>query len=473
MARILNKTRELPRRARLAGMAAVAVAVVVLMATSIAAGGKSDAYVVRADFVTSAGITVGADVRVAGANVGSIDKIFVTNKDEAAVVMSIVDPAFQKFHVDAKCRIRLQSLIGEKFVECDPGTVSKPELGPDPEDDNDPQRRLVTSKNTKSPVDTDELLDAMREPERERFRVIMNELGITLAGRGQDLRDIIDRFDPTLKEVNQILKILAKQNKELVRMAEDGDAALKEMAANRKHITGLFREADKTARAANEKSAQFEETLARIPAFLDELQPTAAELKRLSEEAAPVASSTRKSAKDLSTFVTELNDFANAANPALKKFGDSTDVFREQIPKLQPIAEDLKSFGSYRSSITNMRKLLESFDKQGGYMNLASMAYGVAGAANGYDAFGHFLRSSLVLTGACMFYTTRSNGGCQADFSNQRDESNGGPASNSSSASAAGSNASTSKSSSKTTGSGAATSDSADRAALDYLLGGE
>ena len=191
----------------------------------------------------------------------------------------------------------------------------------------------------------------MREPERERFRVIINELGITLAGRGQDLQDIIDRFDPTLKEVNQILKILAKQNKNLVRMAEDGDAALREMADNREHITGLFREADKTARAVNEKRAKFEETLSLIPDFLDELEPTAAELKRLSEEAAPVAASTKVAAKDLSTFVTELNDFVNAANPALKKLrrldrrvppadsAASADRRRSQPLRLVPVVD--------------------------------------------------------------------------------------------------------------------------------------
>lgn len=473
MRRAIKGTKNLSRRTRLAGLAIVAVSVVVLAATSIAAGGKNDVYVVRADFVTSAGITTGADVRVAGANVGTVDNIFVTNKNEAAVVVSIVDPAFQKFHTDAKCRIRLQSLIGEKFVECDPGTISKPELGEDAQDTEDPPRKLITSKNTKSPVDTDELLDVMREPERERFRVILSELGITLAGRGQDLQDIIDRFDPTLKEVNQILKILAKQNKNLVRMAEDGDAALREMEANKEHITGLFREADKTARAVNEKRAKFEETLSLIPAFLDELEPTAAELKRLSEEAAPVAASTKVAAKDLSTFVTELNGFVDAANPALKKFGDSTDVFRQQIPLLQPLAEDLNRFGSYRSSITNIRKLLESFDEQGGYMNLASMAYGVAGASNGYDAYGHFLRSLVVLTATCMFQSPTSNGACQADFSQERGESNGGPASNSSTASASGTKPSASKTSAKNKKSESAGIGSADRAALDYLLGGE
>ena len=120
------------------------------------------------------GITNGADVRVAGANVGSIDGIYVGKDGLASVILDIKDPAFQTFYRDAVCRIRLQSLIGEKFVDCDPGTPSKGELPQDPADDS---RVILNHNQTGSPVDPDELLDAMREPQRERFRVIINELG--------------------------------------------------------------------------------------------------------------------------------------------------------------------------------------------------------------------------------------------------------------------------------------------------------
>lgn len=441
------------RAGRLAIGAVLAAAIVVGVATSVGAGGSADEYVVRANFLNSSGITTGADVRVAGANVGSIKKIYVNSANQSSVVMAITDPAFQKFYTDATCRVRLQSLIGEKFIDCDPGTPTKEELPPDPTKEG---RRLLSSKHTRSPVDIDELLDAMREPERERFRIIMNELGITLTGRGQDLQDIIKRFDPTFKEIDDVLKILARQNRNLVRLAEDGDAVLREYAANKEHITGFMREADKTSRAVNAKRAELAETLARLPAFLDELEPTARELKTLSEEAAPVARSARLSAKNLSTFVSNTNDFVREANPALKKLGDSLDVFRAQIPVLQPIAADLRTFVGYRSSVTNIRKLLESFDEQGGYMNLASMAYGIATAANGFDAFGHFMRSGLVVNSICLFYAPNSAAtDCTASFAENRTESN-------------------SPQSQPQAGSSArAARASGERAALDYLLGGE
>lgn len=440
------------RNRRLTALCVVVAAAAIVVVSSVGAG-KGDSYQVRAMFVSAGGITKGADVRVAGANVGTITGIYVGKSNLASVILDITDPAFAPFYSDAMCRIRLQSLIGEKFVDCDPGNPNKPPL---PKDPADPDRVILSSSHTSSPVDIDELNNTMREPQRERFRVIINELGITLTGRGQDLQDILDRFDPTFLNVNKILKILAKENRNLFRLAEDGDRSLKALAENRDHIVGLFKNADEAARATNEKQAELAETLRLLPGFLEELEETAPVLENFANQAAPVAAATRAASGDLSEFVTGTKEFVDAANPALKRFGDTSDVFREQIPALMPIAETLRGIGKNRSSVTNLKKLLVSFgDDQNGYANLAAMAIGLVGAGNGTNSFGHFLRSSLVVpTAACVFYSTQRNGGCAADFGEKAGDNN----------------EPTSKSSQAPT-STSTSSLEADAASLDYLLG--
>lgn len=445
--------KRLSRRAqRLSVLCLIVAAAAIVVISSVGAKGGDD-YEVRAIFVNSAGITNGADVRVAGANVGTIDGIYAGKDGLASVILKITDPAFQTFYEDAKCRIRLQSLIGEKFVDCDPGTPTKPELKVDPADD---ERVILPHQQTSSPVDQDELLNAMREPQRERFRVILNELGVTLTGRGQDLQDILNRFDPTFKEINDILKILAKQNKNLVTLAEDGDRSLKALAENRDHIVGLFKNADEAARATNAKQAELAETLARLPAFLRELEETAPVLENFANQAAPVAASTRAASSDLSEFVTGTNEFVDAANPALKRFGDTADVFRAQVPALQPIAETLKGIGDNRKSVTNLKNILTSFEKQGGYANLGALATGLVAAGNARDSFGHFMRSMMVIGAICFDYQYSRNGGCASDF-----------------AEGSGSNVDPPSKTSKGTIASKSSTMGSDVAALDYLLGGE
>jgi ABC-type transporter Mla subunit MlaD len=447
--------RRLSVRSRRLSVLAVIVAAAAIVVISSVGADKKDSYQVRAIFVNASGITKGANVRVAGANVGAITGIYVGKNNLASVILDVTDPAFQPFYADAKCRIRLQSLIGEKFVDCDPGTPTKPPL---PEDPSDKDRVILGPGHTSSPVDPDELLDAMREPQRERFRVIINELGVTLTGRGQDLQDILDRFDPTFLNVNKILKILARENKNLVKLAEDGDKSLQQLADSRDHIVGLFKNADKASRATNAKQKELAETLQLLPGFLDELEQTAPVLENFANQAAPVAASTRAASADLSEFVTGTNEFVAAANPALKKFGNTADVFRAQIPALLPIATTLKNIGSKRGAVTNLSKLLRDFDSQNGYANLAAIAIGLTGAGNGTNSFGHFLRSSSVFASpSCIFAQQTRQVGCAADFGEDRNGVNQEP-------DKPGSTAAT----------GASTSSLAsDAASLDYLLGSD
>jgi ABC-type transporter Mla subunit MlaD len=409
----LSPARWSRRRRRIGVLLAVTAAAAVVVVSSIGAGG-GDEYRVRAVFVNAAGVTQGADVRVAGANVGSIDGIYAGKDGLASVVLVIKDQAFAPFYNDAVCHIRLQSLIGEKFIDCDPGTPSKGALPKDPADEN---RAILPKERTGSPVDPDELLNSMREPQRERFRVIINELGITLTGRGQDLQEILNRFNPTFREVNKVLKILAAENKSLVKMADNGDKSLIQLAKARKNITGMMKNADTAARATNVKQAELAETMRTLPALLEELEKTAPVLEEFANQSAPVAASARAASADLSTFTTGLKPFVDAANPALKRFGNTADVFRAQIPALQPVAEQLRKIGQNRSSVTNINKLLTSFEKQHGYGNLAAMAIGLAGAGNGTNSFGHFMRSAMVIpNGGCLLTSPQRSGDCAADF---------------------------------------------------------
>ena len=111
------------------GLVVVAIAVAVLDPThpSRSASG-SRTYLVRAIFDDASFAAQGEDVRIAGANVGSIQSLGVTSGKRAAVTIAITDHRFAPFHTDATCAIRPQSLIGEEYVDCTPGTASTPPL---------------------------------------------------------------------------------------------------------------------------------------------------------------------------------------------------------------------------------------------------------------------------------------------------------------------------------------------------------
>ncbi len=104
----------------------VAVGLLVGVLVAAAGGGEDDGvYRVRAVFDNASFVIPGEDVKVAGVKVGAIDDVDVTEENKAAVVLRIDDKAFTPFRNDAHCQIRLQSLIGEQYIECEPTSKRK------------------------------------------------------------------------------------------------------------------------------------------------------------------------------------------------------------------------------------------------------------------------------------------------------------------------------------------------------------
>src|SRR5215208_2105121 len=106
---------------RVATLLLVAVGLPALLVFGTGAGKEDSGYEVRAIFDNAAYIVKGEDVKVAGAVVGSVKRLDVTDDKRAVIVLSVTKPGFTPFHEGAFCTIRPQSLIGEKFVDCRPG----------------------------------------------------------------------------------------------------------------------------------------------------------------------------------------------------------------------------------------------------------------------------------------------------------------------------------------------------------------
>ena len=408
---------------RVLAIGAVLLAAVVLVAFAVGAGGGGDegGYRVRAIFMNAFSAIAGEDVKIAGVKVGQIESIDVTPDKKAAVVLRIDRDGFQDFRRDAECEIRPQSLIGEKYVECTPtqpraeGRPAPPEL---PVIENGPGKgqRLLPVSQTRQPVDIDLINNVMRLPYRQRFAIILNELGTGLAGRGQDLRQAIRNADPALKETDKVLEILAGQNRTLEQLAVDGDRILAPLARDRARIADWTEQAGKTATATAERSAALEENIKLLPAFLRELKPTLQRLGGLSDEMTPVLSDLRDAAPDINRFILELGPFAQAGRASFPSLGEATDVGRVALKNSQPIIRDLRDFTKPAKPLTqNLSALLSSLHDTGGIERLMDYLFYQVAAINGYDTYGHYLRAGLILN-TCTDYASQTLPACTAKF---------------------------------------------------------
>src|ERR1700760_1287730 len=251
----------------------------------------------------------GEQVRVAGANVGTIESVgvslpgeptaeengkFVDVPGKAVIELKITDPSFQDFRQDASCETRPQSLIGEKYVTCRPtmprapGEKPPPPLRQIPKGDPGAGQYLLPLGRNSTSVDPDLITDINQLPYAQRFRLIFNELGAGLAGRGEDLEVAIKKANPTLRDVDKIFGELTEQKIQLAQLAAESQEILEPLTREKEHVLGFLARSGEGAEASSNHGAELEAALRKFPKFLVEFRQTMGNLKRFSDAGTPL-----------------------------------------------------------------------------------------------------------------------------------------------------------------------------------------
>jgi phospholipid/cholesterol/gamma-HCH transport system substrate-binding protein len=406
---------------RIIATVASGLAIGIATAVALGSGGGGGNYLVRAVFDNASFVISGEDVKVAGVKAGAVQSVELTADNKAAVVLRIDVPAFKPFRADARCAIRLQSLIGEQYVECTP-TRQRAPGAPAPEelpaiaDGPGHGQHLVPVSQTSSPVGVDLLNDITRLPEQQRLRLIISELGAGLAGNGEELRAALRRADPALALTNRVVATLAGQDRLLARLVDESDRDLAPLAAQRKHITGFLAHAGATGAATAARGDALEADLRKLPAFLDQLTPAAKRFSALADQMTPALDNLHAQAPAINASVKELGSFSQSATPALKSLGDVADQGRQTFPALAPVASQLVALAKpLRSVAHNLAAVGSNFDQRGGIESVMRFIYYYTGAVNGEDQIGHYIRS-LADIGACSARSSAASSGCESNF---------------------------------------------------------
>jgi phospholipid/cholesterol/gamma-HCH transport system substrate-binding protein len=414
------------------------VAAVLAAAVLLTGGDDEGAYVVRGIFDNSSFLVSGEEVRVAGATVGEIESVDVTRPGEttgyengqpksepgkAVLSMKITDPGFEDFRSDASCVIRPQSLIGEKFVDCRPtiprapGTPPAPPLKKVPEGEPGEGEYLLPLENNGTIVDQDLVNNLNRLPYTQRFRLIFNELGAGLAGRGDDIEEVVKRANPVLRDVDRLLGILNGQRDQLAQLTSDSDEILAGLARERTHVAGFFSNAGAAAEASAERGEALEESFEKLPAFLREFRLTMRSLKGFSDAAAPVFSDFGQAAPSFTKATEALAPFSEASTVSLKALGDAGEASGPILRSADPIVRKLRDLGKAGASpTTKLAKFLVSTKKTKGWDGLVDLIYNNGATLNEFDQYGHFARGLVTLSNCLDYVTQATPDGCVANF---------------------------------------------------------
>jgi ABC-type transporter Mla subunit MlaD len=415
------------RRLLAALLVAGACAAALLLTGATSKQGDKRTY--KIVFDNAFGLVEGGDFRVGGVKAGQTKTFEIQKRrgraPKAVVTAEVNEPGFDDFREDASCTILPQSLIGEYYVDCQTGNSKKklPTNG----------KGTVPVEQTESTIPADLVGNVLRRPYRERFRMILTELGTGLAGRPADLQAVLRRAHPGLRETSRVLKILGDQNQVIENFIRDSDTVVAELEANKRDVARWVVEAGNAAEISATRREDIARGFRRLPRFLDELRPTMRRLGELADEQTPLLTELQRAAPDLDTFFSRLGPFSKASRPALRALGKSslrgTQAFREgksEVATLKALAPEapptFKPLRQFTDAMDERRRATEidSRAKVGGppspdptaipasgsggftgWESLWNYFYWQTLSINGYDDVGHILRASLTVPGDC------------------------------------------------------------------------
>jgi phospholipid/cholesterol/gamma-HCH transport system substrate-binding protein len=213
-------------------------------------------YPVKADFSDAAGITSGADVRVAGIKAGRVTGVKADRNQGKVVVEMVVN---QGVHLgpETHAEVALETLLGTRFVRLS-GPVVKPYLENEPE-----SARVISNDRTKTPFDIFDLtkvatrsiestdtaklnqfikdLADVTDGQHDQIAQLLtgvNHVSTAVNDRETQLRQLLDRFD-------QLSGLLAEKDQTLVSLIDQSQGILNLVEQRRDDIANGLNATDK------------------------------------------------------------------------------------------------------------------------------------------------------------------------------------------------------------------------------------
>jgi ABC-type transporter Mla subunit MlaD len=413
--------------------AALALIIVAFVVIAVAASGGSGDPTYGIEFDNAFGLVNGAQFKVAGVPAGSIKSITLCyedkgahcqNKLDALVTVQVTTKGFGAFRSDASCQSRPQSLIGEYFIDCQPGQYGK-QLA---------SGATLTASHTFSTIPADLLADIMQMPQRERLTLIINELGAAVAARSTDLQTALQRAVPALDETDNLLDLLANDSQTLKALTANSNAVVTALANNSKLVQDFIVEADKAATDTATQQQNLKVSLQRFPGLLQQLKPAMAKLGSAATANTPVLQNLNAASGQLHTLFTNLascssphtgNDcgFANASLPALQSLGQASVTGKQAVQAAAPTVSLLNEFSKPVPELAqNLSIVLASLDTQSnavepdarspggkGFTGLEALlqyVFNQSLAVNTFSTFGHLLSVDAFASTMCSAYAT-------------------------------------------------------------------
>jgi ABC-type transporter Mla subunit MlaD len=295
-------------------------------------------YNLQAAFDNADNLTSSYQVRIGGRLVGQVLRPRV--EDGKAVVDLQLDPKIKPLLSDSTLRVRPRSPVGVRFVELNPGTHGHP-LGED---------GRIPSSQTSATVQLDQALGTLDADRRKKAQVLLNELGVGFAGRGDDINAAQKAAPPALRNLTAVAREVNARRSSVEGLVHGADSAAAAADPVRDAIATGFRPEARALQPFIRERDALRSTLTTAPASLRAVQsglartaPLLTSLERFGKEATPAFRQARPSLSEADRLLASAGPGLDAARKTLGFAQDAVNPTLALLKTVDPVLPDIEN----------------------------------------------------------------------------------------------------------------------------------
>jgi len=215
---------------------------------------------VSVEFKDASGLLHSNDLRMAGIKVGEVTAI--NARKNYAVATIEIENRFMPVYKDAHAIVRPKNLLGETYVEIDRGTATTGEIK---------AGDTIPLANTITPVQVDEVLNALDPNTRQKLGIVINALGEASAARGKDLNLSTQDFRRITAALATTGSTLNSEKDNLDALIVQLDLLQKTAADYHEQLAQVLRDWNDTSRTMAKHAANFASAIDHLGNVLADL----------------------------------------------------------------------------------------------------------------------------------------------------------------------------------------------------------
>jgi phospholipid/cholesterol/gamma-HCH transport system substrate-binding protein len=288
-------------------------------------------YEISAEFNQATELGSQADVRISGVDVGKVISVSLDRRTGLTRAVMEIDPQFAPRPVDTRAILRQKTLLGETYVELSPGSASARKL---------PDGAMLPRGQVAPTVQLDQILSTFDPATRRAFETWMQQDGIALTNRGEDLNEALAELYPFATNVDSVLAVLNRDSAATSTLLNDGGKVFSAIAHSPAALQQLVDNADGAFSATAAQSTALAQTIQAFPPFLLATKATVDRVARFAQTTKPLVDELRPAAVQLSPALESLAILAPQLKSLLVNLGPLTHASKAGVPALETFLND-------------------------------------------------------------------------------------------------------------------------------------